>query len=249
MQNRVSEIRCLIPAGHWRHCPGIENPADVLSRGTSPVKLGTNALWRDGPSIPPASAWMLDDGGGQSEDMPPECAAELRASNRPSTIGLLTREVDDVSNIVKVEDFSNLNHLIGVVTRVLSWYTILRKKINPDRRTTFDGSEREVAETLLIRSAQSYLKENEKFKQWEKQLRVFTDQEGVMRCQGRIDNAEKVPYSSKYPILLPNDHHLTKLYVHNAHARVLHNGVKATITELRSRFWLVKGRSTVKKIL
>ena len=70
-----------------------------------------------------------------------------------------------------------------------------------------------------------------------------------MRCQGRIDNAEKLPYSSKYPILLPNDHHLTKLYVLNAHARVLHNGVKATLTELRSRFWLVKGRSTVKKIL
>ena len=70
-----------------------------------------------------------------------------------------------------------------------------------------------------------------------------------MKCQGRIDNADTVPYSSKYPILLPSDHHLTKLYVLHAHAQVLHDGVKSTITELRSRFWLVKGRSTVKKIL
>ena len=66
--------------------------------------------------MPSASAWMLEDEEGLSEDMPPECAAELCASNRSSTIGLLTREVSDVSNIVKVEDFSNLNHLIGVVT-------------------------------------------------------------------------------------------------------------------------------------
>ena len=39
-----------------------------------------------------------------------------------------------------------------------------------------------------------------------------------MGYQGRIDNAEKVPYSSKYPILLPHDHYLTKLYVLNAYA-------------------------------
>ena len=118
MQNRVSEIPCLIPVSCWRHCPGIENPADVPLRGTSPAKLSTNVLWRDGPSIPPASAWTLDDEGEQSEDMPPECAEELRASSRLSTVGLLTREVGDVSNIVKVEDFSNLNHLIGVIELV-----------------------------------------------------------------------------------------------------------------------------------
>ena len=64
-----------------------------------------------------------------------------------------------------------------------------------------------------------------------------------------LANAETVSYSTKYPILLPTDHHVTKLYVLTAHKRVLHSGVNATITELRSRFWLVKGRSTVKKIL
>ena len=102
---------------------------------------------------------------------------------------------------------------------------------------------------MLIKSAQTTLRESRNFKQWEKQLRVITDEEGVMRCRSRLANAETVSYSSKYPILLPADHHLTKLYVLNAHRRVLHNGVKATVTELRSHFWLVKARSTVKKIL
>ena len=44
--------------------------------------------------------------------MPPDCAAELRASEKHSTIGLLAREVCGVSNIVKIEDYSELNHAV-----------------------------------------------------------------------------------------------------------------------------------------
>lgn len=39
VQHRVSEIRKLLPTDCWRHCSGVENPADVPSRGLSPVKL------------------------------------------------------------------------------------------------------------------------------------------------------------------------------------------------------------------
>ncbi|GFY32780.1 integrase catalytic domain-containing protein [Trichonephila clavipes] len=33
----------------WGHCPGKGNPADLLSRGTSAVKLAQNELWWHGP--------------------------------------------------------------------------------------------------------------------------------------------------------------------------------------------------------
>ena len=35
----------------------------------------------------------------------------------------------------------------------------------------------------------------------------------------------------------------------DCHKRVLHNGVKDTLTELRARFWVVRGRSVVKQII
>ena len=53
----------------------------------------------------------------------------------------------------------------------------------------------------------------------------------------------------KQPDILPGYHHLISVYVRRAHARVLHNGTKETLTELRSQFWVIKGRSMVKRII
>lgn len=57
-----------------------------------------------------------------------------------------------------------------------------------------------------------------------------------------------LPTSTKHPIFLPKSHHLTHLFVKWAHERVFHNGVRDTLTELRSRFW-VKGKSLVRRTL
>ncbi|XP_011170633.1 uncharacterized protein LOC105203529 [Solenopsis invicta] len=43
--NRVSEITDILPAIHWRHVKGSENPADLISRGATPTQLLDNSLW------------------------------------------------------------------------------------------------------------------------------------------------------------------------------------------------------------
>ena len=79
-------------------------------------------------------------------------------------------------------------------------------------------------------------------------LQLFKDDDGQLRCRGRLDNSP-LPYESKFPVLLPSDHHFTKLIILRCHYEVLHNGVGETLTQLRSRFWVVKGRQVVKRIL
>ncbi|GFX66694.1 integrase catalytic domain-containing protein [Trichonephila clavipes] len=49
IKNRVQEIQLLSDPMQWGHCSGKDNPADLLSRGTSAVKLAQNELWWHGP--------------------------------------------------------------------------------------------------------------------------------------------------------------------------------------------------------
>ena len=103
---------------------------------------------------------------------------------------------------------------------------------------------------ILIKSAQDKFigeKDHEKFK---KHFDLFKDKEGIWRCGGRLAKVD-IPAPARHSIFLPHDHHLTTLLVRRAHKRVLHNGVKDTLTEVRSRYmyWVVKGRSLVKRIV
>ena len=74
VQNRVSEIRSLLPVKCWRHVPGLENPADVPSRGATPLELLVNKLWRDGPEVPLGRADIEEP---SDAEILPECLKEL----------------------------------------------------------------------------------------------------------------------------------------------------------------------------
>ena len=69
-----------------------------------------------------------------------------------------------------------------------------------------------------------------------------------MRCNGRLSTAD-LSSSIKHPVLLDKGPHITSLIVQDSHRRVMHGGVKLTLTELRARFWIVQGRKFVKKLL
>ena len=96
--------------------------------------------------------------------------------------------------------------------------------------------------------SQILLMRDKNFSTWKKQFGLFQDDANLWRCGGRLENAD-IPYATRHPILLHKNHHLTILLIENAHRRVAHDGVKETLTELRSRYWVVKGRSLVKVII
>ncbi len=79
-------------------------------------------------------------------------------------------------------------------------------------------------------------------------MKIFSDKDGILRVSGRIENAP-LSYDAKYPVLLPRNHHFTNLVIEKSHLAVKHNGVRETLTQIRTKYWICKGRQIVKSFL
>ena len=66
--------------------------------------------------------------------------------------------------------------------------------------------------------------------------------------QRRLGNAV-LPFDARFPLFLPSSNHLTALIIEECHRKVLHNGVKETLTKLRSRFWVPRGRQVIRRVI
>ena len=81
-----------------------------------------------------------------------------------------------------------------------------------------------------------------------KQPGLFIGESGILRCRGRLDNS-KLPFDMRNPALLPSKHYFTSLVIKEVHCRVMHSGVRMTLTTLREAFWVPHGREVVKHMI
>ena len=72
--------------------------------------------------------------------------------------------------------------------------------------------------------------------------------EGILKVGGRLVNAP-VTHDRKYPIILPYKHHVTDLIIKQCHANLGHMGQESVLSSLRETFWIIKGRSAVRRVL
>ncbi|KIH55209.1 Tas retrotransposon peptidase A16 [Ancylostoma duodenale] len=111
---------------------------------------------------------------------------------------------------------------------------------------TLDAADLSSAEKILIKTAQKTFSQQE-FKKLDN-LQLYNDEDGIIRCKGRI----KTPQLSREtlePILLPQKHPFTNLFVQDAHLRCGHQGVNGTLANIRLKYWIPTGRQVVKKYL
>ena len=66
-------------------------------------------------------------------------------------------------------------------------------------------------------------------------LGLSLDNEQVIRCGGRLRNAD-LPPTANFPILLPRKHHATKLLIMKCHATTQHSATSQTLIEVRRQF-------------
>ena len=71
----------------------------------------------------------------------------------------------------------------------------------------------------------------------------------VLFIHVHVYQTEKFDFDQRHPVLLPSSNCFTKLLIIYTHYKVYHAGVESMLTKLRLKYWIIKGRKTVRKII
>ena len=157
-----------------------------------------------------------------------------------------------VTQALDVNNFRKYRRLLRVTAWVERFEFNLRSRRNDQQRKTCTLHRDEVAaaENTWTAACQEELKNHKSYQELAYKLKL-EERGRILRCRGRLENSD-LDVESQQPIILAKDHKVTKLLIEECHKRVHHGeygGVKATLGELRSRFWVPKGPQVVKRVL
>ena len=241
--NRIGEIHRITSPEQWHHVPGKDNPADLATRGMTAAELNDSTFWAEGPTFlkEPETSWPTSP----SRNPKPVDGNERRTHTQTHA----TNVRDDPP--IDPKRFSSFRRLC----RVMAWMLRFVKNSTSKSTPKIKGHALLCAEIALAEKVWIKLIQKEAFPQAERdptlvKLNPRNDSDGLMRMNGRLRHAVELPYDTRHPIILPKAHHVTRLIVTDVHESLGHgSGVELCLMLLRSRYWIVKGRKTVRSII
>ncbi|XP_055621927.1 uncharacterized protein LOC129765547 [Toxorhynchites rutilus septentrionalis] len=247
--NRVSEVQHLTANGIWAHVPGIDNPADIISRGMYAVQLKDTAAWWNGPS------WLSQQPRFWPAlvqpplvDVPVEYLEE-----RPISLPIQASQPNELFYLRS--SFSSMTRLVALLMRFIH---NTRAKNHSDRHfgniQTFELGEavktlvriaqREVfAIDIAAVSKEGQVKPNSRLKTLSP---IMSD--GILRVGGRLRNAS-IPEDRKHPMILPSRHPLTDTILQHYHTKYLHAGPQLLVACVREKYWPLSIRNLARKVV
>ena len=153
-----------------------------------------------------------------------------------------------IGSVIGVCRFSEMDRLLRVTAMVLRFLANMKAKVEGrDINTSaISVEEMERSERLWVLDAQSTLSDK-KDKCLLKNLGVYEDN-GVLRCKGRLENSD-LEVDARNPIVIPMDHAIAKLIAVKCHKNVNHLKIRSTLAEVRTKYWIPKGRLVIKRML
>ena len=253
VNNRLNTIRLISRPIDWNHCPTDFNPGDVPSRG---ARVGCADRWRlfhEGPEFirRPESEWPKQ----------PSCPSDMFIA---LVVDESPKPVSFINDLLKRKsDFMSVKRIVAYVNRFIAKC----KKdtvVNAGPPSAVDMVQ---AEMLIIKDVQrrhfeseiSFLRSNganslvNKRYLSSKSSRVreldpFIDSDGILRVGGRLKHSDE-PFETKHPIILPHDDPFSQHLIWHTHISNAHFGLEFTLAQLRQRFWVLRLRQAVKKVL
>jgi len=257
--NRIAVIREASEPYQWRHIPSACNPADDASRGLNAQDLVSQCRWWNGPRFLSESenSWPQSQFSCSLPDDDPEVKKD-----KPNVISCVTASGENTTAVDKLfsyrSDWSKLKKDVAWLRRYMMY---LKQKCGMS--CIFESGhmtviELDSAETVILCYIQrqcfavevDHLIAGRRLPRSSSLYRlcpVIMSNDTVC-VGGRLRNAS-VPVSAKHPVILPRNHHVVDLIVRHEHETNAHVGREHVLSLLREKYWIVRGRSTVRRIL
>ncbi|XP_076069968.1 uncharacterized protein LOC143041795 [Oratosquilla oratoria] len=249
--NRVTVIRQVSEANQWHHVSGEEKPADVLSRGCFVDNLPVS--WFNGPPFLSnyKCAWPAqDDLVGHLQDEDPEVRRDVHPTSIVETCqsGVTQHPIDTL-----IEHYSSFYRLKKAVGWWLRLIQFLMKKI--PQNSPLEIHELKHAENLIVKHVQgrAYFHETKNIEAGKTVLNSSSMYklspiliEGLLVVGSRLKHAA-LNGQAINPVILPHNHRLSALIVRDYHISS-HVGVEWTLSQVRKKFWIIRGRNLVKRV-
>ncbi|XP_038116927.1 uncharacterized protein LOC119769097 [Culex quinquefasciatus] len=224
--NRVSKIQTITEGHQWKHVPGVQNPADLISRGIMPNDIVDNLLWWNGPP------WLALG----REHWPNSTATvahdEVETERRRTAVAIVASNLQEFTDyyLSKFETYPIL------IRRTAIWLRLMKNLPLPDEersRGFITSAELRQAEYVLIRRVQKEVFAEE----WKalsasqplpkksplRWYHPYIDRDQILRVGGRLTHSEEGE-ETKHPAVLPARHQLTRMILQHYHMRLLHAG-------------------------
>ncbi|CAB4040879.1 Pro-Pol poly, partial [Paramuricea clavata] len=257
--NRIAKIQDLIPPQRWKHVDGLQNPADVGSRGILAKEIKEHPLWWTGPD------WLKQNQSNWPSKFtaPPSLEALQSLGVTKDCLQLKEKEevtlqtTTDTASTEPVIDITRYSSYIQLV-RVTAWVFRVVTRSNLFSSTPLAVSELSKAKTWLIKQAQAQMFPNT-VKLLKKKnplplsdpvqsLNAFLDKDGLLRVGGRLSQSMK-DYESQHPLVLHGKHYLSTLIIQSEHKRLCHAGPKLTLGSLQDTYHIISARRVVRKLI
>lgn len=153
---------------------------------------------------------------------------------------------------IRERNYSSLTKLLRVSAWALRFIQKLQKSTIKGQLTSEEISQAKVMWEKYVQKSASTpeinaVKENSR-NNLKNQLALQLDENGVLRCHGRLIT-ENLPEYTVFPKLLPRNHVFTSLVIKSFHEKLMHAGVSHTLAAIRREFWIPQGRLSVRRVL
>ncbi|XP_055585033.1 uncharacterized protein LOC129737892 [Uranotaenia lowii] len=246
---RVGEILTCTTVDEWRYVPSKHNVADEATK------------WGIGPSFSYQNRWFTGP-----EFLKQHESAWPASSNPTNNTEEELRAIFLYHGVVpqSLFDLMAFSQWRPLLRRAAYFMRVVNRFHKKHQSGPLTSEEFKAAENLLWRQAQIDAYPNEYSALEESRetnspieiaktsplykLSPYLDEYGVIRMNSRIGAAPITQFEAKYPIILPQQHRITKLIIDSYHRRYLHGNHETIVNEMRQKFYISGLRAQVRKV-